>query len=70
MYSTNEPQTAFDQRIQFCLQLYNESVKAMRFPGDAHRKDLANVQAMYEEERKLAKEILEEEGDEDEEMGF
>ncbi len=45
------------------------SFKAMRFPGDAHRKELASVQALHEEERKLAKEIVEGEMDEDEEMG-
>lgn len=27
MYSTNEPQTAFHQRISFCLDIYNQSVK-------------------------------------------
>lgn len=27
IYATNEPQKAFHQRIEFCLQLHNESVK-------------------------------------------
>lgn len=27
IYSTNEPQTAFHQRLLFCLNLHNESVK-------------------------------------------
>ena len=27
IYSTNEPQVAFHQRISFCLNLHNESVK-------------------------------------------
>ncbi|CAH1759355.1 3291_t:CDS:10 [Entrophospora sp. SA101] len=36
IYSTNEPQIAFHQRISFCLNLHNESVKAMRFPLNAH----------------------------------
>lgn len=31
IYSTDEPQYAFHQRISFCLDLYNESVKAMRY---------------------------------------
>jgi 26S proteasome regulatory subunit N3 len=69
IYSTNEPQTAFHQRIGFCLSLHNDSVKAMRFPDDAHRKELASLTASIEEERKLAKEIIEGEMDEDEEMG-
>ncbi|CAH1755914.1 13089_t:CDS:10 [Entrophospora sp. SA101] len=36
IYSTNEPQIAFHQRTSFCLNLHNESVKAMRFPLNAH----------------------------------
>ena len=73
VYSTNEPQAAFHQRISFCLSLHNESVKALRFPlgavgskklgvlsGDEDKEDEAAL------ERKLVKEILE---DEDEEMG-
>ena len=27
IYSTNEPQAAFHQRISFCLDIYNQSVK-------------------------------------------
>lgn len=32
IYSTREPQLAFHQRISFCLDIHNMSVKAMRFP--------------------------------------
>eukprot|EP00124_Ichthyophonus_hoferi_P004050 Ihof_evm2s403 gene=Ihof_evmTU2s403 len=39
-YSTNEPQEAFNQRIQFCLNVHNESVKAMRYPPNNYRKEL------------------------------
>lgn len=31
IYATNEPQKAFHQRINFCLQLHNESVKVGQF---------------------------------------
>ena len=41
----------------------------MRFPLNAHRKELANANALREEERKLAKEIIEGELDDDEDMG-
>jgi 26S proteasome regulatory subunit N3 len=41
IYATNEPQTQFQQRINFCLQLHNESVKVsiaayvcVRFRGE------------------------------------
>ncbi|OZJ06983.1 hypothetical protein BZG36_00260 [Bifiguratus adelaidae] len=59
IYSTNEPQDAFHQRINFCLELHNASVKAMRFPLNAHRKELANAQEALERERELVKEIAE-----------
>ena len=32
VYCTPEPQAAFHQRIAFCLDIYNQSIKAMRFP--------------------------------------
>ncbi|KAJ3217608.1 26S proteasome non-ATPase regulatory subunit 3 [Dinochytrium kinnereticum] len=66
IYSTTEPQNAFHQRITFCLNLHNESVKAMRFPFSSNGKDLASVNAIREEERKLAKEIIDGELDEEE----
>jgi hypothetical protein len=34
-------QTAFHERIAFCLNLHNEAVKAMRFEPDAHKRALA-----------------------------
>ncbi|KAG0140952.1 hypothetical protein CROQUDRAFT_664504 [Cronartium quercuum f. sp. fusiforme G11] len=58
IYATSEPQEAFHQRISFCLKLHNESVKAMRFPLHAHRKELASAEAARERERELASEIL------------
>ncbi|RUS22332.1 proteasome regulatory subunit C-terminal-domain-containing protein [Endogone sp. FLAS-F59071] len=69
IYSTNEPQAAFHQRISFCLNLHNESVKAMRFPLNAHRKELASAEEARERERELAKEIAEGDMDEDDDVG-
>lgn len=69
VYSTNEPQGAFHQRISFCLNLHNESIKAMRFPLNAHRKEFDNVQEALERERELAQEIAEGDLDEDDDMG-
>lgn len=34
-------QSAFHERIAFCLNLHNEAVKAMRFEPDAHKRALA-----------------------------
>ncbi|SAM07506.1 hypothetical protein [Absidia glauca] len=69
IYSTNEPQAAFHQRISFCLNLHNDAVKAMRFPLDAHRKELASAEAAREREKELVQEIAEG-GDMDDEDEF
>ncbi|KAI9483090.1 MAG: proteasome regulatory subunit C-terminal-domain-containing protein [Benjaminiella poitrasii] len=69
IYSTNEPQNAYHQRINFCLNLHNEAVKAMRFPMDAHRKELASAEEARERERELAQEIAEGDLDDDDDMG-
>jgi len=37
VYSTGVPQQALHKRIDFCLQLHNEAVKAMRYPGDGQK---------------------------------
>eukprot|EP00842_Homolaphlyctis_polyrhiza_P005573 jgi/Hompol1/6016/HPOL_000886-RA len=69
IYSTQEPQHAFHQRISFCLDLHNESVKALRFPHDAHRKDIAATNALLAEERKLANDLIDGElDDQDDDM--
>lgn len=57
LYETDEPMQQFQQRIQFCLQLHNESVKAMRYPLNGHREQLESVKEAHERERELAKEI-------------
>jgi 26S proteasome regulatory subunit N3 len=67
VYATNEPQRAFHQRVEFCLAVRNEAVKAMRYPADAFKpkpkkKESAESDKSPEE---LAKEI-EEELEEDE----
>lgn len=59
IYSTNEPQSAFHQRIAFCLEHHNNSVKAMRFPMNAHQKELETAKAARQRERELAQEIAE-----------
>ena len=38
IYETDEPQKEFTLRIDFCTQVYNDSVRAMRYPSGAHRK--------------------------------
>jgi len=38
IYSTTEPQKAFDMRVNFCLQIHNDAVQAMRYPADSKQK--------------------------------
>lgn len=63
IYNTNDPQTAFQRRITFCLDVHNEAVKAMRYPPDAYKKDLESAEERLEREKQeeeLAKEIEDE----------
>jgi len=66
VYSTKEPQIAFNQRIEFCLDLHNHSVKAMRFPPKSYNKDLESAEDRREREAQdleLAKEMAEDDDD-------
>ncbi|MCJ1402208.1 26S proteasome non-ATPase regulatory subunit [Xylographa trunciseda] len=69
IYATREPGEAFHERIRACLDLHDESVKAMRFPMNQHRLELKNAQEARERERELAKEIVEGELDDDDAGG-
>jgi hypothetical protein len=44
IYSTLEPMKAFNQRIKFCLDLRNQSVKAMRFPPKKYSEELETAE--------------------------
>ncbi|KZV41127.1 putative 26S proteasome non-ATPase regulatory subunit 3 [Dorcoceras hygrometricum] len=37
VYSTYEPQIAFNSRIAFCLNMHNETVRDFRFPPNSHK---------------------------------
>ncbi|CRK93677.1 CLUMA_CG007206, isoform A [Clunio marinus] len=66
IYSTREPQLAFHQRIAFCLNLHNQSVKAMRYPPKSYGKELESAEERIEREQQdleLAKEMAEEDDD-------
>lgn len=66
IYCTKEPQNAFHQRISFCLDLHNQSVKAMRYPPKAYGKELESAEERREREQQdleLAKEMAEEDDD-------
>ncbi|KAG9457722.1 hypothetical protein H6P81_002230 [Aristolochia fimbriata] len=67
VYSTLEPQMAFNSRIAFCLNMHNEAVKALRFPPNSHKKEKESAEKRRErqqQEQELAKHIAEEDDDE------
>lgn len=66
IYGTGEPQAAFHQRISFCLEIHNQSVKAMRFPPKSYNKDLESAEERREREQQDL-EYAKEMADEDEE---
>lgn len=45
VYDTAEPQAAFHSRIAFCLNLHNDAVKAMRYPPDAYKAKLKELES-------------------------
>lgn len=54
VYSTTAPQAEFDRRIKFCMQLNNDSVKAMRYPMNDERRDVnADIEAREREQELL-----------------
>lgn len=65
IYSTNEPQVAFNSRISFCLNMHNEAVLALRFPPNTHKeKESAEKRReRHQQEQELAKHIEEEDDD-------
>ncbi|XP_018013403.1 probable 26S proteasome non-ATPase regulatory subunit 3 [Hyalella azteca] len=66
VYCTREPQGVYHQRIAFCLDIHNQSVKAMRYPPKSYNKDLESAEERREREQQdleLAKEMAEEEDD-------
>jgi 26S proteasome regulatory subunit N3 len=44
VYTTREPMNAFHQRIEFCLKVHNEAVKAMRYPPKKYTEELETAQ--------------------------
>jgi len=66
VYCTGEPHGQFDQRITFCLDIHNQSIKAMRFPPKSYNKDLESAEERREREQQdmeYAKELAEEDED-------
>ena len=65
VYATNEPQQAFHQRVEFCLTVHNEAVRAMRYPATPSTKPPEKKEDNDKTEEEIAKEIEEELAEED-----
>lgn len=65
VYSTTEPTDSYHKRVQFCLNIYNEAIQAMRFPEKKDEEDAAEQRReRFKEQEELAKTLAEEEDDE------
>jgi 26S proteasome regulatory subunit N3 len=38
LYETDEPSKQLNRRVEHCTDMYNDTVRAMRYPPNAHRK--------------------------------
>merc|ERR1712099_105251 len=66
LYSSCEPQKAFHKRIAFCLQMHNDTVKAMAYPDENDTKDGEDAEERRErEKRELANVDDDDDGDDD-----
>lgn len=64
VYSTTEPTDSYHTRVQFCLNVYNEAIRAMRFPEKMEEEDIAEQRReRFKEQEELAKTLAEEEED-------
>jgi len=54
VYSTTEPLKAFHSRLSYCLDLHSTAVKALRYPSNAHKKNLESIEDRKEREREEA----------------
>lgn len=65
VYSTTEPTDSYHARVEFCLNVYNEAIKAMRFPEKKEEEDTAEQRReRFKEQEELAKTLAEEEEEE------
>lgn len=66
VYMTGEPLAQYHQRVRFCLDIRNQSVKAMRYPPKSYSKDLETAEERREREQQeleTAKEMSEDDYD-------
>ncbi|KRY53037.1 26S proteasome non-ATPase regulatory subunit 3, partial [Trichinella britovi] len=68
LYATIEPQNQFHTRINFCLELYNQAMKAMRFPPKSYNSAETAEEKREREQQELefAKELADDDDEDDE----
>merc|ERR1711920_182648 len=64
LYASVEPQKALHKRISWCLQMHNDTVKAMAYPDD-DIKDAEKAEARREREKRELAEVDDEDDDDD-----
>eukprot|EP00442_Polarella_glacialis_P009184 CAMPEP_0115092356 /NCGR_PEP_ID=MMETSP0227-20121206/26713_1 /TAXON_ID=89957 /ORGANISM="Polarella glacialis, Strain CCMP 1383" /LENGTH=509 /DNA_ID=CAMNT_0002484151 /DNA_START=33 /DNA_END=1562 /DNA_ORIENTATION=- len=65
IYTSCEPQKALHKRIAFCLQMHNDTVKAMAYPDENDNKDSEDPEERREREKRELVSIDDEDGEDD-----
>jgi len=65
IYGTNEPEKAFDVRVNFCLQIHNDAVQAMRYPPDSWKQKAAEDNKAKDVSEETLADLLAEDPDDD-----
>lgn len=66
LYSSCEPQKALHKRIAFCLQMHNDTVKAMAYPDENEgEKEGEDAEERREREKREMANVEDDEGDDD-----
>mmetsp|Transcript_96290 Transcript_96290/g.281262 ORF Transcript_96290/g.281262 Transcript_96290/m.281262 type:complete len:512 (-) Transcript_96290:292-1827(-) len=65
LYSSCEPQKALNKRIAFCLQMHNDTVKAMAYPDENDAKDGEDAEERREREKREMANVEDDDGDDD-----
>jgi len=63
IYASCEPQKAFHKRIAFCLQMHNDTVKAMAYPDENDNKDEEDPEKRREREKDMLASIDDDDDD-------
>lgn len=68
LYASCEPQKAFHKRIAFCLQLHNDTIKAMAYPDANDAKDGESSEERRKREKEQLASVDDADGDDDMEL--